>query len=58
MDKEVKFVNPFDEGVDYAQFEKALGNKKIETYCKGKLSDEQIAFLVEDFKHYINNKNK
>ena len=52
------FVNPFDKGVNYAEFEKALGNKKIETYCKGKLSKEQIDFLVEDFKHYINNKTK
>ena len=52
------FVNPFDKNVNYAEFEKALGNKKIETYCKGKLSKEQIDFLVEDFKHYLNNKNK
>jgi hypothetical protein len=52
------FVNPFEQGVNYAEFEKALGNKKIETYCKGKLSKEQIDFLVEDFKHYLNNKNK
>jgi len=52
------FVNPFEQGVNYAEFEKALGNKKIETYCKGKLSQEQIDFLVEDFKHYKQNKIK
>ena len=50
------FVNPFDVGVNYEHFEKALGNKKIETYCKGKLTKEKIDFLVEDFKHYKQNK--
>ncbi len=43
--KEVKFLNPFDAGVTYAEFQKALGKKSVAEYCKGKLSDEQIAFL-------------
>ncbi len=43
--KEVKFLNPFDAGVTYAEFQKALGKKTVAEYCKGKLSDEQIAFL-------------
>ncbi len=43
--KEVKFLNPFDAGVTYAEFKKALGKKTVAEYCKGKLSDEQIAFL-------------
>ena len=43
--KEVKFLNPFDEGVTYVEFKKALGKKSVAEYCKGKLSDEQIAFL-------------
>lgn len=43
--KEVKFLNPFDAGVTYAEFKKALGKKTVADYCKGKLSDEQIAFL-------------
>ncbi len=43
--KEVKFLNPFDEGVTYAEFKKALGKKSVAEYCKGKLSDEQIEFL-------------
>jgi len=54
MDKD--FVNPFEQGVNYADFEKALGNKKIETYCKGKLTKEQIEWLIEDFNIYKNNK--
>ena len=43
--KEVKFLNPFDAGVTYVEFKKALGKKTVAEYCKGKLSDEQIAFL-------------
>ena len=43
--KETKFLNPFDAGVTYAEFKKALGKKTVKEYCKGKLSDEQIAFL-------------
>ncbi len=43
--KESKFLNPFDVGVTYAEFKKALGKKTVADYCKGKLSDEQIAFL-------------
>ncbi len=43
--KEVKFLNPFDAGVTYAEFKKALGKKSVAEYCKGKLSDEQIVFL-------------
>ncbi len=43
--KETKFLNPFDAGVTYAEFQKALGKKSVAEYCKGKLSDEQIVFL-------------
>lgn len=52
------FVNPFKEGVNYADFLKALGAKTIKTYCKGKLTDEQIEWLIEDLKNYKPNKNK
>ena len=44
-EKEPKFLNPFDAGVTYAEFQKALGKKAVAEYCKGKLSDEQITFL-------------
>ena len=43
--KEAKFLNPFDAGVTYADFKKALGKKSVAEYCKGKLSDDEIAFL-------------
>ena len=43
--KKEKFLNPFDTGVSYVEFQKALGKKSVSEYCKGKLSDEQITFL-------------
>ena len=43
--KDAKFLNPFDVGVTYAEFQKALGKKSIAEYCKGKLSDDEVAFL-------------
>ena len=43
--KEVKFLNPFNEGVTYAEFKKALGKKTVAEYCKGKLTDEEISWL-------------
>ena len=46
--KEVKFLNPFDAGVTYVEFKKALGKKTVSEYCKGKLSDEEIAFLEKE----------
>ena len=44
-EKEIKFLNPFDAGVTYAEFKKALGKKSVAEYCKGKLEKEQIEFL-------------
>lgn len=46
--KEVKFLNPFDAGVTYIEFQKALGKKSVADYCKGKLSDEQITWLENE----------
>ena len=46
--KEVKFLNPFDTGVTYVEFKKALGKKTVSEYCKGKLSNEEIAFLEKE----------
>ena len=52
------FVDPFKTGVNYADFLKAVGSKTIKIYCKGKLTVEQIEWLIEDLKHYKQNKNK
>lgn len=46
--KEVKFLNPFEAGVTYAEFQKALGKKSVAEYCKGKLEKEQIEFLEKE----------
>ena len=53
-----KFCNPFETGVNYDMFLKALGTKTVKLYCKGKLTEEQIEWLIEDLKHYKLNKNK
>jgi translation elongation factor EF-1beta len=46
------FVNPFEKGVNYQMFLEAVGNSKVEDYCKGHLTEEQIDFLINDLKHY------
>ena len=43
--KEVKFLKPYEVGVTYVEFQKALRKKSIAEYSKGKLEKEQIEFL-------------
>ena len=50
-----KKVNPFDAGVSYTEFSKALGQSKVEDYLKGICSNEQIEWIKEEL---INFKNK
>jgi len=54
--KEVKetFVNPFDKGVNYADFTKALGKKSVAEYCKGKLTKDQIDWLEKELQIFNN----
>lgn len=47
-EKKETFVNPFDVGVTYIEFQKALGKKTVAEYCKNKLSDEQIIWLENE----------
>ena len=47
-EKEIKFLNPFDKGVTYVEFQKALGKKSVAEYCKGKLSQDQIDWLEKE----------
>lgn len=48
---EVKgFVNPFNKGVSYADFLKAVNGKSIDEYCKGKLENEKIEWLKNEIK--------
>lgn len=53
--KETVFVNPFDKGVNYKTFLEAAGSD-VKGYCKGKLTEEQIEWLINDLKHYNPNK--
>jgi hypothetical protein len=46
--KETKFLNPFDAGVTYAEFQKALGKKSVAEYCKGKLTEDEIKWLENE----------
>jgi len=50
------FINPFDGGVSYPDFLEAVGKKTVEEYCKGKLTDEQIKWLLNDLEHFNTNK--
>ena len=45
---ESKFLNPFEKGVSYEDFKKALGKKSVSEYCKGKLSNSEIEFLERE----------
>jgi len=45
-------VNPFDKGVTYVDFLKALGENEIQDYLKDICTEDQIVWLVEDLKHF------
>lgn len=50
-----EFVNPFDKGVNYKTFLDAIPEGvSVEEYCEGKLTAEQIEWLVNDLKHFKN----
>lgn len=55
VEKAEKFINPFDVGVSYAEFQKVLGKKSVADYCKGKLTNDQIAWLENELS-ILNNK--
>lgn len=46
--KESKFLNPFDKGVSYEEFQKAMGKNSVAEYCKGKLTKDQIEWLEKE----------
>lgn len=56
--KKGEFVNPFIKGVTYKMFNKALGEKSVEEYCKDHLEPEQIVWISTEMKHYKGNKKK
>jgi len=54
------FVNPFDEGVTYEDFLKAIPkDKTVAEYCNKQLEAEQLEWLLVELEHFKNNtKNK
>jgi len=48
-------INPFDTGVTYDVFSKALGKEKVEDYLKGVCDDAQIEWIKTEL---LNFKNK
>ena len=55
VEKAEKFINPFDVGVTYDEFQKVLGKKSVADYCKGKLTNDQITWLEKELS-ILNNK--
>lgn len=50
------FLNPFYAGVNYKDFLASIPEgKTVEQHCKGKITDEQLEFLLQDLEHYSNN---
>lgn len=50
------FLNPFDAGVNYKDFLASIPEgKTVEQHCKGKITDEQLEFLLQDLEHFSNN---
>jgi len=55
-DKKEKFVNPFDTGVNYADFLAAVPKgKTLEEYCNKNLEAEELAWLLVELEHFKNN---
>ena len=57
VEKTESVVNPFDKGVTYKDFLKALPEGTTpEEYLKGICSDEQIEWLKTELEHFKNKK--
>jgi len=55
--KKATVVNPFEKGVSYEDFLKALPKgKSVKVYLKGTCSDEQIEWLETELNHFKNSK--
>jgi hypothetical protein len=49
-----KFVNPFQKGVTYADFVKALGDKTVAEYAGAYLTIQEVSWLEREIEHYKN----
>lgn len=52
----VDHTNPFNKGVTYESFLKAIGKKSVKTALKGKCSPEQIEWIESEIKHFKSKK--
>lgn len=52
-EKKEAFLNPFENGVTYEEFLKAIPKgKTVEEYCKGKIEGDDLNWLVEEIEIY------
>lgn len=54
------FLNPFGEETSYKEFLEVVAKEKttVEDYCKGHLTEDQIAWLKKDLAIFENKKKK
>lgn len=59
VNEELEFLNPFDKGVNYDMFLASVPDGvSIEKHLEGKITEEQMAFLLNDLSIYKQSKNK
>lgn len=51
-EKKIDHTNPFNEGVTYDSFLKAIGKKTIEEALKGKCTKEEINWIEAEVEHF------
>jgi len=57
--KKEGFINPLDAGVTYEEFVASIPKgKSVETHLKGKMTKDELNWIVEEINHYKNNKKK
>jgi len=57
VEKESKFLNPFESGITYDKFLSELekSKKTIDEYCNKKITAEELTWLKSELEHYTNN---
>jgi len=54
-----KFLNPFNEGVTYADFVNAIPeDQTVAEYCSGELTKDEINWISEEVEHFKGNQKK
>lgn len=51
VDNKSEFLNPLNQGVNYVDFLKAVGDKTVAEYCKGHLTEDEIKSLEVEINH-------